>query len=210
MAIPTHYECKNCGARGVKLWREYQISQPTLLCRKCSEIEQKDSRSVFQREQNNDQIAWRVPAVPDMVPVGKDWKLPDGYAFWGYTSVPVLSMQWWEGLDGDRYFKSPKLESSLWGQIRNWSEATFGSGKRTIGLIEHIREELKEVEEKPEDLIEWVDVILLAFDGYWRNGGKPEELMSVVEKKFKENQNRKWLPPAPDDQPNFHVKTKKE
>lgn len=47
MAIPTHYECKDCGARGVKLWREYQITQPTLLCRKCSEIEQKDNGSPF-------------------------------------------------------------------------------------------------------------------------------------------------------------------
>lgn len=62
----------------------------------------------------------------------------------------------------------------LWGQIRDWSKATFGPGRRTKGLLEHIRRELDEVAAAPDDLVEWVDVVLLAFDGYWRHGGTPE------------------------------------
>lgn len=67
-------------------------------------------------------------------------------------------------LEAINYDLSKKL--SLFSRIKDWSEKTFGSGNRTIGLIEHIREELKEVQDKPYDLKEWVDVMLLAFDGY--------------------------------------------
>jgi hypothetical protein len=93
----------------------------------------------------------------------------------------------------------------LWGQIRDWSKATFGPGRRTKGLLEHIRRELDEVAANPDDLVEWVDVVLLAFDGYWRHGGTPEGFMDMVRYKFSVNQARKWPPPAPDDQPNHHV-----
>lgn len=92
-----------------------------------------------------------------------------------------------------------------WGQIRDWSKATFGPGRRTKGLLEHIRRELDEVAANPDDLVEWVDVVLLAFDGYWRHGGTPEGFMDMVRYKFSVNQARKWPPPAPDDEPNHHV-----
>lgn len=94
----------------------------------------------------------------------------------------------------------------LWGKIRDWSQTTFGDGRRTKGLLEHIRRELEEVSAKPDDLVEWVDVVLLAFDGYWRHGGKPEEFLDAVRAKYEVNQARKWPPPAPEDQPNHHVK----
>lgn len=94
----------------------------------------------------------------------------------------------------------------LWGKIRDWSQTTFGDGRRTKGLLEHIRRELEEVSAKPDDLVEWVDVVLLAFDGFWRHGGKPEEFLDAVRAKYEVNQARKWPPPAPEDQPNHHVK----
>lgn len=93
----------------------------------------------------------------------------------------------------------------LWGQIRDWSKATFGPGRRTKGLLEHIRRELDEVAANPDDLVEWVDVVLLAYDGYWRHGGTPEGFLDMVRYKFSVNQARKWPPPAPDDEPNHHV-----
>lgn len=93
-----------------------------------------------------------------------------------------------------------------WAEIKAWSLATFGPGRRTTGLLEHIRRELDEVAEAPDDLVEWVDVVLLAFDGYWRHGGTPEGFIDLVRYKFGVNQARKWGPPAPEDQPNAHVK----
>lgn len=52
-----------------------------------------------------------------------------------------------------------------------WSEKTFGPRDRYNGLIAHIRKELVEIEAKPNDLEEWVDVVLLAMDGAWRSAG---------------------------------------
>lgn len=63
---------------------------------------------------------------------------------------------------------------------------------RTAGVIEHIRKELREIEQDPEDLIEWVDVILLALDGAWRTGHEPEEVAMGVKLKFAINEGRDW------------------
>ena len=49
-----------------------------------------------------------------------------------------------------------------------WSRATFGPGERRRGVIDHIRKELDEIEAGDGDPKEWVDVVILAFDGLWR------------------------------------------
>lgn len=69
---------------------------------------------------------------------------------------------------------------------------TFGPGLRTKGVIDHIRKELVEIEEKPEDLGEWVDVIILAFDGAWRTGADPEEIIEAIKAKQDKNELRIW------------------
>ena len=61
-----------------------------------------------------------------------------------------------------------------------WSRDTFGNGRRTGGVIQHIRKELNEIEQKPDDLEEWVDVIILALDGFWRHGGTLPKLLNVL------------------------------
>ena len=47
-----------------------------------------------------------------------------------------------------------------------WSDETFGPDNRTKGIVQHIKKELKEVEKDPQDLEEWVDVMILAMDGF--------------------------------------------
>ena len=79
--------------------------------------------------------------------------------------------------------------------IRNqaeWSLETFGPGQRTKGLIEHIRKELLEIEQSPNDLEEWADVVILAFDGAWRAGGTPEMIADAILTKQAKNKGRKW------------------
>lgn len=49
-----------------------------------------------------------------------------------------------------------------------FSHATFGPGERTTGVIDHIRKELREVEDANGDSTEWVDVVILALDGLTR------------------------------------------
>ena len=65
--------------------------------------------------------------------------------------------------------------------------ASFGSGRQTGGLTEHIEKELAEVRAKPDDLVEWVDVITLAIDGYLRHGGSPTTLVADLGRKLEEN-----------------------
>ena len=74
-----------------------------------------------------------------------------------------------------------------------WSRATFGPGKRTKGVIAHIRKETKEVEDKPEDVSEWIDIMVLAFDGAWRNTGlEPWQILQAYHEKMEKNYSREW------------------
>jgi hypothetical protein len=75
---------------------------------------------------------------------------------------------------------------------RDWSTQTFGPGKRTFGVLDHIRKELSEIEADPDDLGEWVDVIILAFDGAWRAGWEPQEIIDAVKAKQARNEARTW------------------
>lgn len=75
---------------------------------------------------------------------------------------------------------------------RAFSEHTFGPGTRTVGVLDHIRKELNEIEAKPDDVSEWVDVILLALDGAWRAGFSPEQIARAIAAKQERNESRKW------------------
>ena len=75
---------------------------------------------------------------------------------------------------------------------RDWSRATFGPGSRLHGVLDHIRKELAEIEADPRDLAEWVDVIILAFDGAWRAGWKPQEIIDAIVAKQAKNEARTW------------------
>lgn len=79
-----------------------------------------------------------------------------------------------------------------------FSRKTFGEGPRTLGVTDHIEKELREIRQDPADVKEWIDVIILAFDGYWRHGGDPAELLPMLEEKFAINRARKWGPITPD------------
>lgn len=74
----------------------------------------------------------------------------------------------------------------------DWSRQTFGPALRTKGVIDHIRKELAEIEADPHDLSEWVDVVILAMDGFWRHGGTAEALMPALLAKQEKNMARTW------------------
>lgn len=91
---------------------------------------------------------------------------------------------------------------------RRFSEKTFGPGQRTAGVIAHIRKELEEIEKAPADLSEWIDVVLLAFDGAWRAGYAPERIVAALEAKQAKNESRVWPDwrTVPKDMPIEHVR----
>jgi len=89
---------------------------------------------------------------------------------------------------------------------REWSNRTFGPGRRTGGIVQHIEKELREIEAKPTDLSEWVDVIILALDGYWRHGGDPKNIMVDLQAKQIVNFGRRWPAPVAEDVVTEHIR----
>jgi hypothetical protein len=75
---------------------------------------------------------------------------------------------------------------------REFSLKTFGPGERTAGVTDHIRKELGEIEKSPLDLTEWIDVVMLAFDGAWRAGYAPETIAAALSAKLAKNEARNW------------------
>lgn len=75
---------------------------------------------------------------------------------------------------------------------RVFSLTTFGYGKRTAGIIDHIRRELIEIEQNPDDKTEWADLALLTFDGAWRHGIEPEDFAKAIDAKQTVNEGRTW------------------
>lgn len=94
-------------------------------------------------------------------------------------------------LERARKAEAGTLEAYLAQQIE-WSRDTFGPALRTRGVIDHIRKELGEIEEKPHDLSEWVDVVILALDGFWRHGGEASGIMPALIAKQQKNMSRFW------------------
>lgn len=94
--------------------------------------------------------------------------------------------------EGDLHGESlDSLEQYYVDQI-NWSKQVFGPALRTKGIIQHITKELAEIESNPHDLSEWVDVIMLAMDGYWRHGGSAFSLLHDLRAKQRKNVARVW------------------
>ena len=94
---------------------------------------------------------------------------------------------------------------------RTWSEETFGPRdlRDYRGITKHIRKELDEIEREPHDIEEWIDVAILAFDGAWRAGYSPEQIVDGLFGKASKNRDREW----PDwrtrnrDEPTEHIKS---
>lgn len=91
---------------------------------------------------------------------------------------------------------------------REFSAKTFGPGFRVHRLIDHIKEELVEVEAEPFDLYEWIDIVILAFDGAWRAGYSPEDIVTALVRKQTKNEGRQWPDwrTAPPDKAIKHIK----
>jgi len=75
-------------------------------------------------------------------------------------------------------------------------------------VVRHIEKELAEIRKDPGDLVEWVDVILLALDGACRAGYTPKQIFQTMLSKHKTNLARKWPVPGDQNQPTEHISDK--
>lgn len=73
-----------------------------------------------------------------------------------------------------------------------WSRRVFGDEITTTGIVNHIRKELIEIEEKPNDIVEYIDVIFLALDGASRAGYSGKEIVAAWRAKHAKNLSRRW------------------
>lgn len=89
-------------------------------------------------------------------------------------------------------YQAETIDASHLARQRDWSRETFGPGARLLGVLDHIRKELREIEAAPDDVEEWVDVIILAFDGAWRAGWEPQQIIDAIKAKQTKNEARTW------------------
>lgn len=93
---------------------------------------------------------------------------------------------------------------------RQWtfSLCAFGPGDRLPGNLAHIRKELAEIEADPTDIMEWADLILLAFDSALRQGFEPADIVAAVAVKQAINERRLWPDwrEVPEGTPIEHIK----
>lgn len=111
--VPTFYKCEKCFKTNCKLWRDYQGCENLFCADCCIRLQLKNgTSSVLPRLiaegklvvpdsgpiqgmspdgklDDCDQLGWYVPAVP----VNNSDR-----EFWGYTSVPQSSVEWWKNL----------------------------------------------------------------------------------------------------------------
>lgn len=83
------------------------------------------------------------------------------------------------------------LEGLIEKQIKI-SKNKFGTETRTSGIIDHMVEELKEIENNPNDIFEWIDMLILSIDGSWRRGFTPSEIAEAWKQKIDIINNRKY------------------
>lgn len=95
---------------------------------------------------------------------------------------------------------------------RKYSLKTFGpldGGQKVQGILTHIEKEVNEIRKDPQDLEEYIDVIILALDAAYRSGFSPEQIAEMLMKKQLKNERRQW----PDwrqvdlSQPLEHIRT---
>ena len=82
----------------------------------------------------------------------------------------------------------------LQGRVTEWAQRTFPDSTLNAQL-EHIHEELTEVEETPSDEFEWADVLLIFMHAALEQGLTMADLYHACEKKFAIVQKRQWGDP---------------
>jgi len=87
-----------------------------------------------------------------------------------------------------------------------WSQETFGPGEHMEGLLKHIEKECNEVRKMPHDIMEGVDIVILAIDLMCRMGYSSDEIAAAIIEKQNINRLREYPKITDPDQPTEHVR----
>lgn len=83
---------------------------------------------------------------------------------------------------------------TLQDNVSEWSDATFGPGQRTEGMIAHLALEVQELKESPESIKEYADCFMLLIDVAGSVGFNMDDLVRATFDKLEVNKKRKWGP----------------
>lgn len=75
-----------------------------------------------------------------------------------------------------------------------WSRNTFKDSTMESNL-DHLRDELNEIVENPNDIEEWADVIMLYMNAASFAGHSMDDILVAVNEKLEKNKKRKWGEP---------------
>ncbi len=95
----------------------------------------------------------------------------------------------------------------FWPAQAAWSQKTFGadSVRGPEGPLKHLKKEVDEALKKPDDIMEYADMIFLTMDSCRRAGFTCEQLRIAINEKLKINIARRWSP-ASATEPVEHVR----
>ena len=126
------YQCSDCRASGVRLFRWYSTFEVTLFCGPCACKKQNRAESDYMAR---DQVYGMVAAVPTntaRVDAGK----PTPPTYWGYTSVPDDGVKWWKALPWRKPDPATVVAGGRWLCQDRWEESRgtgpildFGGGR---------------------------------------------------------------------------------
>ena len=96
-----------------------------------------------------------------------------------------------------------KLQSGAIGAIVGIGTGLFGVGLMGLGMsypvtslagfwLHAVNEVQADAAAGVQTLPEWVDVIILGFDGAWRSGATPEQIVAAIVAKQTKNEGRRW------------------
>jgi hypothetical protein len=92
----------------------------------------------------------------------------------------------------------------LMNEISEWSDKTFGDGKRNPAIVYHLKKEVDELidvfENNPRNehrqlWFEYADCMMLLLDSAFHAGFTADDLLLAVKEKLEINKNRKWGKP---------------
>lgn len=83
-------------------------------------------------------------------------------------------------------------------EAARWANATFGEGRPPHGAIAHLGREVAELAEKPFDIWEYADCLMLLIDAASNAGINVDEIVATVWEKLAINRDRKWGEEQPD------------
>lgn len=91
-------------------------------------------------------------------------------------------------------YNPSNYDNKVFADHRRWSDKTFGppNERGPIGPLKHLAKEVVEALEKPYDLFEYADCLLLIVDAAARAGFSWPILLNATAEKLARNQARRW------------------